>query len=213
LYTFDPKEEGKSLKNAAILAVQSEDYKLSQKLYKEYADSDYVNNGLTYYAVNKASGSEEEFNSRAERTKFISLGSHEKPRDVKNATKKYEILNVLALLYYQNAEIDNAKTTYNTARILAPDNEELKKGEFQIYYNSGYVLLADDEKIVNEINASRADKAKYDELLKNRIDMFAKALPNFEKAYSIDPTDENTKTILKMSYDITGQPEKAKAIN
>jgi len=43
--------------------------------------------------------------------------------------------------------------------------------------------------------------------------MFAKALPNFEKAYSIDPTDENTKTILKMSYDITGQPEKAKAIN
>ena len=213
LYTFDPKEEGKSLKNAAILAVQSEDYKLSQKMYKEYADSDYVNNGLTYYAVNKASGSEEEFNSRAERTKFISLGSHEKPRDVKNATKKYEILNVLALLYYQNAEIDNAKTTYNTARILAPDNEELKKGEFQIYYNSGYVLLADDEKIVNEINASRADKAKYDELLKNRIDMFAKALPNFEKAYSIDPTDENTKTILKMSYDITGQPEKAKAIN
>ena len=213
LYTFDPKEEGKSLKNAAILAVQSEDYKLSQKLYEEYADSDYVNNDFTYYAISKVNGNEEEFNSRAERTKFISLGSHEKPRDVKNATKKHEILKILALLYYKNVEIEKAKTTYDIARKLAPDDEELKQGEFQIYYNSGFALLADEDKIVNEINASRADKAKYDELLKKRIDMFAKALPNFEKAYSIDPTDENTKTILKMSYDITGQPEKAKAIN
>ena len=212
LYTFDPKEEGKSLKNASILSVQSEDYNLAQKMYEEYAASDYLNNGFTYYAINKANGKEDEFSSRAERSQFITLGSHEKPREVKNATKKFEILKILALLYSQNKELDKAKQTYTEARRLAPNDEELKKGEFQIYYNSGYALLADEEKIVNEINSSRDNAKKYDELVKKRKDMFAKALPDFEKAYSIDSTNESLKSILKMTYDITGQPEKAKTI-
>lgn len=213
LYTFDPKEEGKSLKNACILAVQAEDYKLAQKLYEEYAASDYLNNGVTFYAINKANGNEEEFNSRADRTHYVSLGSHEKPRDVKNSTKKADALKLLALIYSQNSELEKAKTTYAEARKLAPNDEELKQGEFQIYYNSGYALLADEQKIVDEINNSRSDKKKYDEFMQKRKDMFVKALPDFEKAYSINPTDTNTKNILKTAYEITGQPEKAKAIN
>ena len=212
LYTFDPKEEGKSLKNASILAVQSEDYKLAQKMYEEYASSDYLNNGFTYYAISIANGKEEEFNSKTERSQFIKLGSHEKPRDVKNATKKFEILKLLALIYSQNNELEKAKLTYTEARKLAPNDEELKKGEFQIYYNAGYALLADEEKIVNEINSSRDNAKKYDELVKKRKEMFAKALPDFEKAYSIDSTNESLKSILKMTYDIVGQPEKAKTI-
>jgi len=212
LYTFDPKEEGKSLKNASILSVQSEDYILAQKMYEEYATSDYLNNGFTYYAINKANGKEDEFNSRAERSQFITLGSHEKPREVKNAIKKFEILKILALLYSQNKELDKAKLTYTEARRLAPNDEELKKGEFQIYYNAGYALLVDEENIVNAINSSRDNAKLYDELVKKRKDMFAKALPDFEKAYSIDSTNESLKSILKMTYDITGQPEKAKTI-
>jgi len=43
--------------------------------------------------------------------------------------------------------------------------------------------------------------------------MFAKSIPDFEKAYAIKPSDENTKTILKMAYEVTGQNEKAKAMN
>lgn len=213
LYTFDPKEEGKSLKNASILAVQSEDYKLAQKMYEEYASSDYLNNGFTYYAISIANGKEEEFNSKTERSQFIKLGSHEKPRDVKNASKKFEILKLLALIYSQNNELEKAKLTYTEARKLAPNDEELKKGEFQIYYNAGYALLADEENIVNAINSSRDNAKKYDELVKKRKDMFAKALPDFEKAYSIDSTNESLKSILKMTYDIIGQPEKAKTIN
>ena len=213
LYLFDPKQEGKSLKNACILAVQAEDFKLAQKLYEEYVVSDYLNNGVTFYAVNKANGNEEEFNTRADRTHYITLGSHEKPKDVKNSTKKPDALKLLALIYSQNSELEKAKTAYAEARKLAPNDEELKQGEFQIYYNSGYAKLADEQKIVDEINNSRSDKKKYDEFMQKRKDMFAKALPDFEKAYSINPTDTNTKNILKTAYEITGQPEKAKAIN
>ncbi len=43
--------------------------------------------------------------------------------------------------------------------------------------------------------------------------MFQKTIPSFEKAFSINPNDANTKSILKMAYEITGQPEKAKTIN
>ena len=213
LYMFDPKQEGKSLKNACVLAVQAEDYKSAQKLYEEYAASDYLNNGITFYAVNKANGNEEEFNSRADRTQYISLGTHEKPKDVKNSTKKADVLKLLALIYSQNSELEKAKSTYAEARKLAPNDEELKQGEFQIYYNSGYAMLADEDKIVNEINGSRDNPKKYDELVKKRKDMFLKALPDFEKAYSIDSSNANLKSILKMSYEIIGQPEKAKAIN
>lgn len=213
LYTLDPKEEGKSLKNACILAVQAEDYKLAQKLYEEYAVSDYLNNGITFYAVNKANGNEEEFSSRADRTQYISLGSHEKPKDVKNSTDKANVLKLLAIIYSQNSELEKAKSTYAEARKLAPNDEELKQGEFQIYFNSGYALLADEQKIVNEINNSINNKKKYDEFIQKRKDMFAKALPDFEKAYSINPNDANIKSVLKMAYEVLGQAEKAKAIN
>lgn len=212
VYLFDKKAEGKSLQNAAILSVQGEDYKSAVKYYEELEASDYLNNGIVYYAVNKATGNEEEIATREDRTKFISLNLYEKPRDFKVSEDKPEIMRILALLYKQNNDFDKAKEIYAKARVLAPENEELKKGEFELYYNLGYNGLNEEEKLVNEINASRADKKKFDELMAKRKAMFLSTIPNFEKAYALNPADENTKSILKMAYEVTGQPEKAKAI-
>jgi tetratricopeptide (TPR) repeat protein len=212
VYLFDKKDEGKSLQNAAILSVQGEDYISAQKYYEELEASDYLNNGIVYYAVNKATGNEEEIANREDRTKFISLNLYEKPRDFKVSEDKPEIMRILALLYKQNNDFDKAKQIYSKARVLAPDNEELKKGEFELYYSIGYNGLNDEDKLVNEINASRADKKKFDELMAKRKAMFLSTIPNFEKAYDLYPADENTKSILKMAYEITGQPDKAKAI-
>ena len=213
LYSFDPKNEGKSLQNAAILAVQSQDYQLALKYYEELEASDYLNNGIIYYAVNKATGAEEELSSREERTKGITIGLYEKPRDAKVSANKPEILRILALLYVQNKDAEKAKATYAKARAIAPNDEELKKGEFEVYYNSGYAGLAEEEQLVKDINASRADKKKYDELMGKRKAMFMKVLPDFEKAYSINPTDANVKSILKVAYNVVGQPEKSATIN
>ncbi|MCL9770941.1 hypothetical protein NAT47_10980 [Flavobacterium sp. HXWNR69] len=213
LYLFDPMNEGKSLKNAAILSIQAEDYKLAQKLYEEYLESDYLNKGTTYLAINKANESEEEFNSREHRSQYITLGTHEKPKDVKNSTKKGDVYKILAILYTQNKEIEKAKVAYAEARKLLPNDEELKDGEFKVYYNSAISYLAEEQDIVKEINASRDNSKKYDELMKKRKEIFTKALPDLEKAYSINPNDTNTKSLLKTSYLITDQPEKAKAFN
>jgi tetratricopeptide (TPR) repeat protein len=212
VYLFDKKTEGKSLQNAAILSVQCEDYKLAVKYYEELLASDYVTNGIVYFAVNKATGLEEEISSREDRIKFISMNLYEKPRDLKVSDNKPEFMRILALLYRQNNDLDKAKDIYTKARIIAPDDEELKKGEFELYYSLGYSGLSEEEKLVNELNASRADKNKFDELLAKRKTMFMNVIPDFEKAYLINPSDQNTKSILKMAYEVTGQSEKAKAI-
>ena len=59
----------------------------------------------------------------------------------------------------------------------------------------------------------RDNKTKYDELMAKRKDVFQKTIPLFEKAYSLDSSDANTKNLLKMAYEITGQKEKADKIN
>ncbi len=212
LYLFDKTAEGKALQNAAILSVQGEDYTSAVKYYEELEGSDYLNNGVIYFAVNKATGNEEEIATKADRDKFLSLNLYEKPRDYKVSEDKPEIMRILALLYKQNNEFDKAKDVYSRARILAPANEELKKGEFELYYGLGYNGLNEEEKLVNEINASRADKKKFDALMAKRKQMFLNTIPNFEKAYELNPTDANTKSILKMAYEVTGQADKAKAM-
>ena len=212
LYLFDKTTEGKALQNAAILSVQGEDYISAVKYYEELEGSDYLNNGVIYFAVNKATGNEEEIATKADRDKFLSLNLYEKPRDYKVSEDKPEIMRILALLYKQNNEFDKAKDVYSRARILAPANEELKKGEFELYYGLGYNGLNEEEKLVNEINASRADKKKFDALMAKRKQMFLNTIPNFEKAYELNPTDANTKSILKMAYEVTGQADKAKAM-
>lgn len=210
VYYFDPKNEGKSLQNAAILSVQGEDYKEAIKYYEELVASDYMANGVVYFAFNKATGLEEEIATKEDRDKFISLGLYEKPREQKVSDGKPESLRILALLYRQASEFEKAKVVFAKARALAPDDEELKKGEFELYYNLGISGLSEEEKLVAEINASRADKNKFDALMGKRKEMFFKIIPDFEKAYSIDPTNESAKSILKMAYTVTGQPEKAK---
>jgi tetratricopeptide (TPR) repeat protein len=212
LYIFDPKKEGKSLQNAAILAVQAKDYVLGQKYYEEFYNSDYFATASTYYAINKANGVEEDLGSRENRTKLISLGVYEKPRDEKISKTKPEMLKILSILYSENKEFDKAKVALTEARALLPNDEDLKTTEFNLYFNEGYASLTDEAKLVDQINASTADKKKYDDLMNQRKAMFQKALPAFEKAYSINPADENTKSILKIAYDVTGQKEKANAI-
>lgn len=111
------------------------------------------------------------------------------------------------------AILEKAKKALAEARELNPDDSEIKNEEARIYFNEAYELLKDDQKLVDEINNNLENKAKYDELMTKRKNIFEKALPSFEKAYSLNPLDQNTKNLLKMSYEVVGQKEKAATIN
>ena len=218
LYLFDPKNEGSSLQNAALLAVNAQDYKTAEKLYEEYYNSDFFNNGVSFLAVNKANGNEENFGSTNEakqlRTTYISKGLYEKPRDERVNENKGVVLRTLAILTAQNDGDKKKLERYLTeARKLLPNDEDLITTEFNLYFNQGYELIKDDMKMVDDINKVIDNKKKYDELVGKRKEIFAKALPFFEKAYQVKSSDENTKNVLKIAYEILGQTEKAKAIN
>ncbi len=209
LYLFDKINQGSALENAAILSFQAEDYLRAENLYIELLDSDYLKNGVKYYAVNKASGVEEVFNNRGQRLKFISLKTHEKPRDEKNSIRKKEFIKMLAILTLQNGNIEKAKPIFTEALKLNPNDKDLLTREFSIYFNEGFEYLKEDDKIVKEINANLKDKEKYNDLVAKRNGMYRRALPNFEKAYQINPTDENTKKLLIICYETLGMKEKA----
>jgi hypothetical protein len=218
LYIFDPKNEGSSLQNAAQLAVNAQDYKLAENLYEEFYNSDYFNNGVLYFAVNKANGIEQVFGSSKEskdlRTNYISKGIFEKPRDEKVNKSKGEVLRTLSILIAQNEGDKKKLEMYVTeARKLLPNDQDLLLTEFNLYFNQGYELIKDDMKMVEEINKVIDNKKKYDDLVAKRKEIFSRALPFFEKSYQLKPTDENTKNVLKITYETLGQPEKAKTIN
>ncbi|MEQ3691958.1 MAG: tetratricopeptide repeat protein [Flavobacterium sp.] len=211
LYKLD-NEDGSNLENAAILAVQAEDYKLAEKMYEEYKDSDYLNNGAVFYAMNKATDVEDVFTNRESRVKAIAIKTHEKPRDEKVSVKKPEVYKMLAIVTLQNGNIEKAKPLFTEAIKLNPNDQDLLTREFSLYFNEGYEYLKEDDKLVTEINANANNKSKYDELIAKRNAMFRRALPSFEKAYEINSNDSNTKILLKTCYEILGMKDKAATI-
>lgn len=110
-----------------------------------------------------------------------------------------------ASIYYINNDI----ATYQklTEAILAKDPNNA-----QLQYNVGFLLLNDDAKIVEEINANLKDRKKYDELNNKRKAMFMKALPYFEKAYQLDINNADTKKTLKLCYETLNMKDKAAMI-
>lgn len=211
LYKMD-KKDGSNLENAAILATQAEDYKTAEKLYEEFSTSDYLNNGIVFYATNKANGIEETMPSREMRTKYISLGSHEKARDEKISLKKPKVFRTLAIIAVYNKETQKAKEAYDKALELDEDDNELKTEVAQFYFNLGYEGLKGDENLVDEINRNLDNKTKFEELVEKRKSFFKNNLPFFEKAHSLNPTDVNTNNILKLIYEILDMKDKLATI-
>jgi tetratricopeptide (TPR) repeat protein len=107
--------------------------------------------------------------------------------------------------YYHTNDLTTYKSKITSILDKNPNNATLQ-------YNVGFLMISDDAKIVDEINANLKDDKKYKELMSKRKDMFKAALPYFEKAYQLDVNNPDTKEILKLSYDILGMKDKAATI-
>lgn len=213
LYVFDPKNEGIALNNSAELAVQAQDYLLAEKFYEDLKESDYLKNGINYYATPKTNGKEALYANKEDRDKQVQLGVADNPREEKMSSKKPEVYKMLALIALQNKNIEKTKKTLEEAKALNPNDSELIDAEFQLYFTLGYDYLKSDSQLVDEINANVADKAKYDELMEKRKKTFKSSLPYLEKAYELKPSDNNTKILLRSAYEILDMKDKAATIN
>lgn len=234
LYQLD-KTAGANLLNAAILSTQAEDFKTALKLYEEYNDSDYLKNGYVFYAFNELTGKEETFTSRSARRIKLDLKSHTKPRDEKVGGKDNILANI-AVLKAKLGDVDGAKKAYKESKEINPDNIELLINEANLYYSTndtetfktliaeiinkdpsnsslyytlGYTILKEDIELVENINKNLDNNKVYNELAEKRKKLYRSALPYFEKSLELKPDDQNTKQILKVTYEILGETDKA----
>lgn len=202
-YKLDPKDVS-NLENAAITALQASEFVDAEKYYREIKAIGFTGTGTG------------KFNLTEVEVAKVLAGITFETKNYEQAKKEYAILNKMDTADIQ-AQINEATCYYYTndlttyhkmiAAVLAkdPNNAELQ-------YNVGYLNLADDEKLVAEINANLKNPKKYEELMAKRKAMFAEALPYFERAYQLKVTEENYKTILRLTYETLGMKDKAAAV-
>lgn len=234
LYQLD-KTAGANLLNAAILSTQAEDFKTALKLYEEYNNSDYLKNGYVFYAFNELTGKEETFTSRSARKSKLDIKTHTKPRDEKVGGKDNILANI-AVLKAKLGDTDGAKKAYKESKEINPNNVELLINEANLYYSTndidtfktliadiiskdpnnaslyytlGYTILKEDIELVENINKNLDNNKVYNELTEKRKKLYRSVLPYFEKSFELKPDDQNTRQILKITYEMIGETEKA----
>lgn len=202
-YKLDPKDVS-NLENAAITAVQASEFADADKYYREIRAIGFKGTGTG------------KFNSTEIDVAKVIAGIAFETKNYEVAKKEYADFNKLvpndiesqikeATCYFHTNDL----ATYHKmiTAILAKDPNNA-----QLQYNVGYLNLADDEKLVEEINANLKNPKKYDELMAKRKKAFTDALPYFEKAHQLDATNEETKTILRITYETLGMKDKAASV-
>lgn len=92
---------------------------------------------------------------------------------------------------------------------------ELKPDFVAAYQNLAILQLDGEQKVVDEMNklgTSKKDMARYDELKKQRDDMYKKAVVYLEKANKIEPKNEDIRSLLLTMYQGLEMTDKYKAL-
>lgn len=199
-YKLDTKDVT-YLENAAITAMNASEFVDAEKYYREMKVIGFKGTGIGKFESKEAEVAKNiaglaMYNKNDEQAKkdyieAIALNPDDIQLQIENAS-----------IYYRNNDLVTYQKLIEGILAKDPNNAQLQ-------YNVGYLLLSDDAKLVDEINANLKDRKKYDELNKKRNEMFMRALPYFEKAYQLDVKNPDTKTILKLCYETLGMKEKA----
>jgi tetratricopeptide (TPR) repeat protein len=202
-YQLDPTDVA-NLENASITAMQAEEYVDAEKYYRQIKAVGLKGTGKGKFAITEANltkniASLSFFNKNDEQAKIdfleaIKLNPDEVQLQIDNAT-----------IYYRNNDIATYQKLIEGILEKDPNNAQLQ-------YNVGFLMLADDAKIVDEINANLKNTKMYNELNAKRKAMYLKALPYFERAHQLDVANQDMKTILKLSYETLGMKDRAASV-
>ncbi len=202
-YKLDPKDVS-NLENAGITALQASEFVDAEKYYREIKAIGFKGTG-----VGKFQSKEAEVLKTIAALSSTNNNNEQAKIDFKEALAANPQDTQLEIdhanLYYKLNDITTYKKIITDVIAKDPNNAQLQ-------YNVGYLTLADDGKIVDEINANLKNRPKYDELMAKRKAMYNAALPYFERAHQLDATNEDTKTILRLTYETLGMKDKAAMI-
>ncbi|PXY41346.1 hypothetical protein DMB65_08055 [Flavobacterium cheongpyeongense] len=131
-YMLD-KKDTINLYYAASTYVNAQDYDAALPMYEELKKLNYSGKGTSYSALNKASGSEDGFNTANERDLAVKLGTHEKPKTETIPSKRGEIYKNYALILVQKGRTEDAKKAIADARKANPEDSSLILSEANLY--------------------------------------------------------------------------------
>ncbi|SFU78281.1 Tetratricopeptide repeat-containing protein [Pustulibacterium marinum] len=123
--------------NAAVIALQGQDYDQSIKYYEELKDINFDGTETQYLATNKESGKQEAFGDKASRDISVKTGTYTDPEDKVLPSKRSEVIKNLALLYVQQGQNEKALETFAEAKEANPDDANLIISEANVYYQMG----------------------------------------------------------------------------
>lgn len=154
------------------------------------------------------------------------------------------LLQAEADLYYQLGDVEKYQELMNNIKDKAPDDamvyynlgvsaeqledEEAAKQFYEksieldpeyvyTYLNLARLILSEETKLVeemNELGMSAADNKRYEQLNKQKKELYEEALPYLEKAYKVDSTNKGViQTLMNIHYQLGNDDEAEKMKN
>ena len=185
------------VKNIALIYVTNGDDEKALKAMKDArAESpDDINLILSEANVHYKMGNKEEFAALLQKATEL---------DPSNAELQYN----LGVISAESEHPEEAKKYYLKTIELDPDF-------INAYINLSSLVLSREKPIIDEMNGlgtSKADDKRYDELLKERQNIYKEAVPYLSKALDIDSKNINAAKTLMNIYSILGEKEKHDAL-
>lgn len=92
---------------------------------------------------------------------------------------------------------------------------ELDPNYINAYINTAALILQGEQALIEEMNnlgSSKKDDLRYDELRKERQDIYRSAIPYLDKAIAIDDKNINAAKTLMNIYSVLGETDKYKVL-
>ena len=140
---------------------------------------------------------------------YIQLGDKQKFADLMKEAIERDPNN--HILYFNLGVITSEQGDRNKARFYYEKAIELDPSYASSYLNLAALILDGEPELVEKMNSlgnSRADNIKYEQLQKQREELFLEAVPVLEKLTEIDPTNVEALTTMKNIFGTIGDVAK-----
>ncbi|WP_010519693.1 tetratricopeptide repeat protein [Croceivirga radicis] len=194
----DPKDEKTESKKAEIvknIALIYQEQGKNDEALAAYEDAIASNPNDVNLVLNKANL----YYSMGDKDKFKELMAQASEMDPDNADLLYNI----GVINMEQGNLEEARAAYKRALEINPDYTNAQLNLSTSYVNEGNALI--DE--MNTLGTSRADTQRYDELKKQKDDLFKKGAKILEDALKQKPNNEGILAQLKNIYGALGDNE------
>lgn len=185
------------VKNVALIYVnQGDNEKALEAMKDARAESpDDINLLLSEANVHFKMGNKEEFKKLLEEAT---------QKDPENAELQYN----LGVIAAESGDKEAAKRYYDKSIELDPNY-------INAYINTAALILQGEQALIEEMNnlgSSKKDDLRYDELRKERQDIYRSAIPYLDNAIAIDDKNINAAKTLMNIYSVLGETDKYKVL-